>query len=481
LQSTTTQTYSASPTPLSTLAGLGTGIAGASKLFGKKGGLPKDFERENVKGYLGGGIMSLANRERIAEDLTPQQLDVVIANKTIPQDMGKDIQQDNINMAQREMMANAAAQAAAQQDAGITAGQTNLPTQTATMAQGGIVAFSAGGVRPTKYTPSAWDFKPEALDTSAYQTILNEENNPATGKPWTREDIAARNRAEEKTAGIKDFYADREAKFTKQRSDLEKDKDRALGASFMAMSEQLLSSPGNTGWGKGIGAFGKTYGAELKDIKATEREIDKNETAAQDAQQAMLQARLTGDRSAYKEAEQAHRSALTGLANAKNENTKAKNAVGLEQAKAGAEYEKAIDVQSLSNDAAFARASKQGKIDLYNKAVDNAVTQMKNLYPLGAQDPKFQQMAREGGYKSATAAYNAELKAYVNVNLGGMAAESGVDPTKIKAGADTATGDAAPMPKGLPMPKLQKDLIANKVYDTNQGPAMWDGKQFVAL
>jgi hypothetical protein len=37
------------------------------------------------------------------------------------------------------------------------------------------------------------------------------------------------------------------------------------------------------------------------------------------------------------------------------------------------------------------------------------------------------------------------------------------------------------MPKGLPMPKLQKDLIANKVYDTNQGPAMWDGKQFVAL
>ena len=54
LQSTTTQTYAAQPTPLSTLAGLGTGIAGAAKLLAKKGGLTSDFEKEKVKGYLEG-------------------------------------------------------------------------------------------------------------------------------------------------------------------------------------------------------------------------------------------------------------------------------------------------------------------------------------------------------------------------------------------------------------------------------------------
>jgi hypothetical protein len=45
MQATTTATYQAAPSAVSQLAGLGTAAYGASKLAGKKGGLPKDFEK----------------------------------------------------------------------------------------------------------------------------------------------------------------------------------------------------------------------------------------------------------------------------------------------------------------------------------------------------------------------------------------------------------------------------------------------------
>ena len=52
LQSTTTQSYQAPPSYVSQLTGLGMAGYGASKLFGAKGGLPKDFKKKQAPAGL---------------------------------------------------------------------------------------------------------------------------------------------------------------------------------------------------------------------------------------------------------------------------------------------------------------------------------------------------------------------------------------------------------------------------------------------
>lgn len=58
MQASTTQSYQAPPSYLSQAAGLGMGAYGLSKLMGKKGGLPKDFEKK--KDDAPGGLQALA-------------------------------------------------------------------------------------------------------------------------------------------------------------------------------------------------------------------------------------------------------------------------------------------------------------------------------------------------------------------------------------------------------------------------------------
>lgn len=58
MQSSTTQSYQAPPSYLSQAAGLGMGAYGLSKLMGKKGGLPKNFEKK--KDDAPGGLQALA-------------------------------------------------------------------------------------------------------------------------------------------------------------------------------------------------------------------------------------------------------------------------------------------------------------------------------------------------------------------------------------------------------------------------------------
>lgn len=58
MQASTTQAYQAPPSYLSQAAGLGMGAYGLSKLMGKKGGLPKDFEKK--KDDAPSGLQALA-------------------------------------------------------------------------------------------------------------------------------------------------------------------------------------------------------------------------------------------------------------------------------------------------------------------------------------------------------------------------------------------------------------------------------------
>ena len=59
MQASTTQSYQAPPSYLSQAAGLGMGAYGLSRLAGKKGGLPKDFEKKKMDDAPG-GLQALA-------------------------------------------------------------------------------------------------------------------------------------------------------------------------------------------------------------------------------------------------------------------------------------------------------------------------------------------------------------------------------------------------------------------------------------
>jgi len=328
MQSTTTQSYQAGPSGLNTLAGLGTGIAGAAQLMKAEGG--------TVKSYKGGGITSLANRQSIAEDLNPEQLAQVIKNRTIPPTMGKAIQEDNLREAQAARMA------------GIDEAPTNLPTQT--MAEGGIVSFSTGDLVQPKYglDPNLL----ERTDTTGLQDILANYLNPKTNKPYTEEEIAAERRAKETSMGIKNLYPEREKEFEKTKTDIEDSKSTAKGLALLQASGKILENankPGLMGIGAGISGFNEAYAPALKDIRAQEAGLRKEKFLAQDAQNAMLQAQMNGDAKAFTDAQNEFATRKTNIINAENQDKGARNAVREKAATAEYNFVTEMRKQLLEN------------------------------------------------------------------------------------------------------------------------------------
>jgi hypothetical protein len=366
MQSTTTQSYQAGPTGLNTLAGLGTGIAGAAQLMKAEGG--------TVKSYKGGGITSLANRQSIAEDLNPEQLAQVIKNRTIPPTMGKAIQEDNIREAQAARMA------------GIDEAPTNLPTQT--MAEGGIVSFSTGNlVDSPQYGLKPTDI--EKTDTTGLQDILANYLNKDTNKPYTEEEIADKRRKKETSMGIKDLYPEREKEFEKTKADIEDQKSTSKGLALLQASGKIFENankPGLMGIGAGISGFNEAYAPALKDIRTNEANLRKEKFLAQDAQNAMLQARMNGDDKMFADAQNAFATHKTAIINAENQNVAARNAVRGDAAKA--EYNFATDMkkQLLENfgkvEAAkiAAGGANEGHINAANANLDTRLTQARTQY-----------------------------------------------------------------------------------------------------
>jgi hypothetical protein len=141
LQNTTTQSYQVSPSMLSQIGGLGLGAYGVSQMGSGKAAGGK------VSSYVGGGITSLENRQRIAANYNPQQLQREVQNGVLPSTTGMDLSQDYTNYQRAAQAAKAAA--APQQTPGITQLPTNLPIAPVTnAAEGGILAFAEGGEVP---------------------------------------------------------------------------------------------------------------------------------------------------------------------------------------------------------------------------------------------------------------------------------------------------------------------------------------------
>jgi hypothetical protein len=258
-----------------------------------------------------------------------------------------------------------AAQAAAQPQApGIASAQTNLPTQT--MAGGGIISFAQGNL----VNSPAYGLDPSQLektDTTGLQDILSQYLNKDTNKPYTEEEIAKERRDKESKLGIKDFYADRMADIDKQKADIADQRNTAQGLALLAASSGILKNankPGLMGVGEGLSEGVASYAPALKDIRANEAGIRKEQLAAQDAHTAMLQAQMSGDDKAFTDAQNAFATHKTNIINAENQDKQARNALRGEAAKEQYGYSKDMAKQILDN---------AGKADVANITSGSAV------------------------------------------------------------------------------------------------------------
>jgi hypothetical protein len=151
---TTTSQYQAAPNALQSIGALGTAAGGFGTLLGggkKEGGVIK---------YAGGGITDVDAIEGMAEDLSIPQIQQSMQNETLPKYVGMPILEQKVNEAERMKMAQAmmgqqgqqqsisdALMAKADQLQGITSIAEPAPVMAA---GGGVVAFQAGGIPPTR-------------------------------------------------------------------------------------------------------------------------------------------------------------------------------------------------------------------------------------------------------------------------------------------------------------------------------------------
>jgi hypothetical protein len=135
------------------------------------------------------------------------------------------------------------------------------------------------------------------MDYGYLDEISKRLNNPLTGKPYTFEEKAAENRTREDKLGIKDL-TESELKLLKEKEDkLGAREDRAKGLGLLAASQGIMSSKGpGLGWmGAGLGAYGKTAGAELEKIDTLRENYAQQGSLLRGKQMDLKRAMLAGD------------------------------------------------------------------------------------------------------------------------------------------------------------------------------------------
>jgi hypothetical protein len=160
----------------------------------------------------------------------------------------------------------------------------------------------------------AFRIKPAEFDDKYLQNILASENNPATGKPYTPEEIKARRRDEEEKAGIdRTIYKSQRNELDDLKAKYKKGSKLDEAMPFFAAAEALTrpvksgeAAPSFIGsLASGLGAYGKTS-AELTDKQEAKLEkIRAESNALALAQNAFTQAEINGDRTEIKSAKDA--------------------------------------------------------------------------------------------------------------------------------------------------------------------------------
>ena len=408
MQSTTTQSYQAAPSTINTLAGLGTGIAGAASLLKAEGGIIKGYaEGGAVKGFSSGGINSLMHRENLADTYeSAGQVKTSMANKVIPDYIGIPLLQDKLNMQAEAQGAQSAQQAnpnqpsikdevlARAQGVGIDSAPSNIQA----LAGGGIIAFDGtdGSVvqDPTSVTktttksrssktPIDWAslYKPTDIDMAPVEAEIAGAMNPATGKAWTMDEVSAKNDAERKSRGIEDIYPKMLEQSTTDRATAEENKQQAKGLALLSASGKMLSSTSpfaGVGIGAGLGEFANQYGTASKEYSTAIKDINKQDNAIKLASQGIKEAQLAGDQAKLAQYTTALTTAQQNKQALLREQTKEANAGNLKGAEVQAKYLTDMDMERIKASVTKQTDLKDSTRLYYNAMVANGAPQNEN-------------------------------------------------------------------------------------------------------
>ena len=246
MQATTTQSYQAQPSALTQgIGALGT-AAGAYKVFGAKGGLPKHFERR----YESGGVA-----ESIKSQL--ESMDDAHLAQILQSSSSKEIKQ----MASQVLAEHEMAQKVANQ--GLGAAPSNMTTR---MAGGGIVAFAAGDV--VEDTSGGGGYDPTAVAKPEKNPLVPDNPYAATPEAALEKYIAMR-----KTAGANegDPYAKYGEAIQAKIADAAAAKDRMIGENMMQYFTNYGTQTGS-GLMPGLKAGKDTLPDIVKNRQAFEKE-----------------------------------------------------------------------------------------------------------------------------------------------------------------------------------------------------------------
>jgi hypothetical protein len=251
-QQSTSQMYQAPASGIQTLGALGAGAYGASKLFGKEGGLMESYAR--------GGVTSDQNVEGILSKLSDQQLQQAKQTALAKRDV------EQANMIDAEMAERASIRG------GLGGAFNQIPEeqQEQMMAGGGVVAFAGkdGSVvetdddAQTEVSPVTYQQYLDSLANTKYKRMPAKAYNDI---------ILARRKALEEGAGPSP-YADYESKLAGMEAEDAKGLEQAKGLAALAAIPAILkgNDPIRALGGAG-GAFAGSYGQALQADKAQKR------------------------------------------------------------------------------------------------------------------------------------------------------------------------------------------------------------------
>jgi len=217
-----------------------------------------------------------------------------------------------------------------------------------------------GGDRGGAFS-SVKGYTPIAYDDKILKELAASENNPDTGKPYTYEEIAARNKTRGEKEGIDYGLYEKQAKELegkKTRSNARIRLDEAMP--WFAASEALgknKSQYAMEGISAGLGAYGKSA-IDIADKEEARTEgIRKEGNQLALAQNAFNQATATGNRADLKSAEDALKQAKMNLASLGVKTVDQQNAVLADVFKANAQLQAA----QIGANATKYSADKQGR------------------------------------------------------------------------------------------------------------------------
>ena len=208
------------------------------------------------------------------------------------------------------------------------------------------------------------------FDDSVLKDMLAGENNPATGMPYTYEEIATRNKQRAIEAGIDpDIYdkQQKELEGRKERPESRRKLDEAMP--WFALSESLGKAQAGEGIGttigRGLSAFGRTS-TEISDKEEARLEaIRKEGNQLALAQNAFRQAEMTGNKADMKTAQDNIKAVRMEMSKLGVESTKAQN----DYAKTMAELQNRREIAAMQESGAWGRAGMER----------NQVTQLANM------------------------------------------------------------------------------------------------------